>query len=54
MAPQRLIEAIRSGPSSDNELCMESAFLEREPAVRNGRVMIKGSVALWDFCADIG
>jgi len=33
---------------------MEFAFLERKPADRNGRVMIRGSVAFWEFCADIG
>ncbi|WP_158816289.1 sugar phosphate isomerase/epimerase [Methylocapsa sp. S129] len=54
IAPERLLEAIRSGGGGGNELCMELAFREREPADRNVIAMIRESVAFWAPYADIG
>jgi D-erythrulose 1-phosphate 3-epimerase len=52
--PEKLIEAIRGGGGAGNELCMELAFREREPADRNVLPMIRESVAFWAPFADIG
>ena len=54
IVPPKLIEAIRSGGGGDNELCMEFAFREREPADRNVVPMIRESVAFWKPFADVG
>jgi sugar phosphate isomerase/epimerase len=54
VVPEKLIEAVRSGGGGDNELCMEFAFREREPADRNVVAMIKESVAFWRPLADVG
>ncbi len=54
IVPERLLEAIRSGGSDDNELCMEFAFREREPADRNVVSMIRQSVDYWRPYAEPG
>lgn len=54
IVPEKLIEAIRSGGGGDNELCMEFAFREREPADRQVVAMIKESVEFWKPFADVG
>lgn len=52
--PQKLIETIRAAGGGDNELCMEFAFREREPADRNVVPMIRESVEFWRPFADVG
>ncbi len=52
--PDKLIERIRAGGGGDNELCMEFAFREREPADRKVIPMIRESVAFWKPFADTG
>ena len=54
IVPEKLIQAIREGGGGDNELCMEFAFREREPADRNVVAMIRESVAFWKSYADVG
>ena len=54
IVPEKLIEAICSGGGGDNELCMEFAFREREPADRQVVAMIKESVEFWKPFADVG
>jgi D-erythrulose 1-phosphate 3-epimerase len=54
IVPDRLIETIRAGGGGDNELCMEFAFREREPADRKVIPMIRESVAFWKPFADTG
>jgi sugar phosphate isomerase/epimerase len=54
ITPEKLIEAIRSGGGVSNELCMEFAFREREPADRDVLPMIRESVAFWAPFVDIG
>ncbi|MDQ0395662.1 sugar phosphate isomerase/epimerase family protein [Labrys monachus] len=54
IVPDRLIATIREAGGVDNELCMEFAFREREPADRNVIPMIRESVAFWKPYVDIG
>jgi sugar phosphate isomerase/epimerase len=54
IVPEKLIEAIRAGGGEGNELCMELAFREREPADRNVLAMIRESVAFWEPFVDVG
>jgi hypothetical protein len=54
IASERLIETIWPGGGGDNELCMEFAFREREPADRNVIAMIRESVSVWEPYADVG
>jgi sugar phosphate isomerase/epimerase len=54
IVPERLIETIRAGGGGDNELCMEFAFREREPADRNVIAMTRESVAFWKPYVDVG
>jgi sugar phosphate isomerase/epimerase len=54
IVPEKLIAAIRAGGGGDNELCMEFAYREREPADRNVIATIKESVAFWKPFADTG
>ena len=54
IVPDRLLDAIRAGGGSDNELCLELAFREREPADRNVVPMIRESVDYWRPYADAG
>jgi len=52
--PEKLIQTIRAGGGGDNELCMEFAFREREPADRDVVRMIRESVEFWKPYADTG
>lgn len=54
VVPEKLIAAIRGGGGGDNELCMEFAFREREPADREVVAAIRESVAFWRPFADAG
>jgi sugar phosphate isomerase/epimerase len=47
ITPEKLIAAVKAGGGTDNELCLELAFREREPADRNVVAAIKESVAYW-------
>jgi D-erythrulose 1-phosphate 3-epimerase len=54
IVPEKLIETIRAGGGEGNELCMELAFREREPADRNVLAMTRESVDFWKPFLDIG
>lgn len=47
ITPAKLIAAVREGGGSDNELCLELAFREREPTDRNVVAAMRESVAYW-------
>ncbi len=47
ITPERLLDAIKSGGGADNELCLELAFREREPADRQVVDAVRESVAFW-------
>jgi D-erythrulose 1-phosphate 3-epimerase len=52
--PEKLIGAITRGGGGDNELCLELAFREREPADRGVVSALKESVAYWSAYARTG
>jgi sugar phosphate isomerase/epimerase len=54
IAPEKLIATVKEAGGGDNELCMEFAFREREPADRNVVRMIRESVEFWKPYADVG
>ena len=47
ITPPQLLGAVREGGGTDNELCLELAFREREPTDRNVIAALKQSVAYW-------
>ena len=47
ITPEKLLAAIREGGGTDNELCLELAFRERDPTDRNVVSALKESVAYW-------
>ena len=47
ITPSRLLDAIRSGGGSNNELCLELAFREREPSDRLVIAALRESVEYW-------
>ncbi len=47
ITPDRLIAAVKAGGGTDNELCLELAFREREPTDRSVVAALKESVAYW-------
>jgi D-erythrulose 1-phosphate 3-epimerase len=47
ITPQKLLAAVTAGGGTDNELCLELAFREREPTDRNVVASLKESVAFW-------
>jgi D-erythrulose 1-phosphate 3-epimerase len=47
ITPEKLLSAIRDGGGTKNELCLELAFREREPADRSVVAALKESVAYW-------
>jgi D-erythrulose 1-phosphate 3-epimerase len=47
ITPAQLLEAISAGGGTDNELCLELAFREREPTDRNVVSALKESVVYW-------
>lgn len=52
--PQPLLDALRDGGASDNEICLELSFKEREPDDRNVVSAIAESVAFWAPYIDAG
>lgn len=54
IVPERLIEAIRSGGGTDNEICLELSFREREPTDRLVVEMIRESVDHWAAHVEAG
>ena len=47
ITPEKLLAAVKGGGGTDNELCLELAFREREPTDRNVVSALKESVAYW-------
>jgi sugar phosphate isomerase/epimerase len=47
ITPEKLIAAVKAGGGTDNELCLELAFREREPTDRSVVAAIRESVAYW-------
>ena len=47
ITPEKLIAAVEAGGGTDNELCLELAFREREPTDRSVVAAIRESVAYW-------
>ena len=47
ITPEKLLSAVKAGGGHDNELCLELAFREREPADRSVVAAIRESVAYW-------
>ncbi len=47
ITPERLIAAVAAGGGTDNELCLELAFREREPTDRSVVKAIRESVDFW-------
>lgn len=54
ITPEALLAAVRRGGGSDNELCLELAFREREPADRSVVAAIRDSVDYWRPFVDAG
>jgi D-erythrulose 1-phosphate 3-epimerase len=52
--PEPLLAAIRAGGGTDNELCLELAFREREPSDRAVVAAMRESVAFWAAHTDTG
>ena len=47
ITPEKLLAAIQTGGGTDNELCLELAFREREPMDRSVIAALRESVAFW-------
>jgi D-erythrulose 1-phosphate 3-epimerase len=47
ITPQKLLAAVTAGGGTENELCLELAFREREPTDRIVVAALKESVAFW-------
>lgn len=54
ITPEKLISAVRAGGGTDNELCLELAFREREPTDRSVVAALRESVAYWAPYTDTG
>jgi sugar phosphate isomerase/epimerase len=54
ITPEALLDAVRRGGGTDNELCLELAFREREPADRSVVAAIRESVDYWRPHVDAG
>jgi hypothetical protein len=52
--PARLIEAVRAGGGTDNEICLELSFREREPTDRDVVPALRESVEFWAATVDTG
>ena len=52
--PEPLIAAVAAGGGTDNELCLELAFREREPTDRAVVAAMRESVAFWAPYVDVG
>ena len=49
-----MLAAVRKGGGTDNELCLELAFREREPTDREVVSAIRQSVDFWRPYTDVG
>jgi sugar phosphate isomerase/epimerase len=47
ITPQKLLDAVRRGGGTDNEICLELSFREREPMDHQVIQMIRESVDFW-------
>ena len=47
ITPEKLLTAVQAGGGTDNELCLELAFREREPTDRSVVAALRESVAYW-------
>jgi D-erythrulose 1-phosphate 3-epimerase len=54
ITPDLLLDAVRRGGGTDNELCLELAFREREPTDRSVVSAIRESVDYWRPYVDAG
>lgn len=54
ITPEKLLAAVRAGGGENNELCLELAFREREPADRSVVAAVRESVAYWAPYAKTG
>ena len=52
--PKKLLDTIRDGGGTDNEICLELSFREREPTDHLVVEMIRESVAFWEPFIDTG
>ncbi|MGN6550082.1 MAG: sugar phosphate isomerase/epimerase family protein, partial [Pararhizobium sp.] len=52
--PAKLVETIRAGGGTDNEICLELSFREREPTDRAVVPALRESVAFWADHVDTG
>ncbi|PDQ18526.1 erythrose 4-phosphate dehydrogenase [Mesorhizobium sanjuanii] len=52
--PEKLIRTVEAAGGTDNEICMELSFREREPTDSNVVNMIRESVAYWEPHIDTG
>lgn len=52
--PEKLIRTVREAGGTDNEICMELSFREREPTDSRVVEMIRESVAYWEPHIDTG
>ncbi len=48
ITPEKLIDAVKAGGGTDNEICLELSFREREPTDHNVVEMIRESVEFWE------
>ncbi|AUX79960.1 sugar phosphate isomerase/epimerase family protein [Sinorhizobium fredii] len=48
ITPERLLDAVRRGGGTDNEICLELSFREREPTDHQVVQMIRESVEYWE------
>jgi sugar phosphate isomerase/epimerase len=54
ITPPKLLDAVRAGGGTDNEICLELSFREREPVDHQVVEMIRESVAFWEPYIDTG
>lgn len=54
ITPEKLIGAVKAGGGTDNEICLELSFREREPTDHNDVEMIRESVEFWEPHIDTG
>jgi D-erythrulose 1-phosphate 3-epimerase len=52
--PPKLIATVEAGGGTNNELCLELAFREREPTDRTVVAAMRESVAFWAPYTDVG
>jgi sugar phosphate isomerase/epimerase len=54
ITPEKLIDAVTAGGGTDNEICLELSFREREPTDHKVVDMIRESVEFWEPYIDTG